>query len=376
MLRLIIFLLTFLIFACTQKSADRESSESANEMHLQYAEGFTITYEDGIKIVEVSQPFQGASESLKYILVPRSKEVPTKYQNTIVIRTPVSSIACTSTTHIPLLDYLDVSEALKGFPTLDFISSPKTRKLIDAGKIADIGLDNSLNIEQLALIRPDMLLGYTMTGDFGQFKKIQEMKIPVVINAEYLEKHPLGRAEWIKFVAAFFDRERAADSVFAAIEKSYQETAGLAKNAAEKPKVLNGIMYGDAWFLPGGENYAAKIIKDAGCAYPWGDDVNNGFLQLSFETVFEKAHDADLWLGVGAISSLAELGASDHKYKLFEAFKQKKVYNYDRRKGAKGGNEYLELGYLRPDLILKDIVSIAHPEILPDHELYFYRKLD
>ena len=135
-------------------------------------------------------------------------------------------------------------------------------------------------------------------------------------------------------------------------------------------------MYGDAWFLPGGENYAATIIKDAGCAYPWGDDKTNGFLQLSFETVFEKAHDADLWLGVGAISSLAELAASDHKYKLFNAFKQKNVFNYDKRKGAKGGNEYLELGYLRPDLILKDIVSIAHPDILPDHELYFYRRLE
>jgi iron complex transport system substrate-binding protein len=376
MLRLIVLLLPFLFYACTQKPADRKISESVEKLHLQYAEGFTITYDAGIKILEVNQPFPGASESLKYILVPADKEIPTKYQNTVVIRTPISSIACTSTTHIPMLDYLDVSQSLKGFPTLDFISSPKTRQFIDAGKVVDIGMDNSLNIEQLALINPDILLGYTMTGDFGQFKKIQEMKIPVVINAEYLEKHPLGRAEWIKFVAAFFDREKMADSVFAAIEKSYQETAAIAKNATKKPKVLNGIMYGDAWFLPGGENYAAKIIKDAGCAYPWGDDDNNGFLQLSFETVFEKAHDADLWLGVGAISSLAELAASDHKYKLFDAFKRKNVFNYDKRKGAKGGNEYLELGYLRPDLILKDIVSIAHPDALPDHELYFYRRLE
>lgn len=375
MLRLIA-ILSIILLGCHEKRSETAVSEPPRTQKLHYADGFSISYVRDIKIVEVREPFPGAKQSHRYVLVPRNKEVPAEYATATIIRTPVNSIVCTSTTHIPLLDYLNVSQTLKGFPTLDFISSPKTRKLIDAGQIEDIGIDNSLNIEKLARLHPDMLMGYTMTGNFGQFKKIQELNIPVVLNAEYLEKHPLGRAEWIKFVAAFFDREEAADSVFNAIEQAYLETSQLTKDLSTKPTVLSGIMYGDAWFLPGGENYASKIIKDAGCAYPWSEDASNGFLQLSFESVFERAHDADLWLGVGAVSSLEELAATDHKYKLFNPFKQKKVYNYDKRKGARGGNEYLELGYLRPDIILKDILRIAHPELLPEHELYFYRKLE
>ena len=250
------------------------------------------------------------------------------------------------------------------------------RKQIDDGNVVDLGMDKGMNLEKLVSLKPDVLLGYTMTGDYGQFDKIEDLKIPVVLNAEYLEKHPLGRAEWIKFVGALFDKERAADSIFQTIEKSYLETTALASQAKQRPKVLCGIMYGDAWFLPGGENYASKIIKDAGCAYLWEDDESNGFLQLSFEAVLQRGHDADLWLGVGTISSLEELAATDHKYKMFKPFQQKLVYNYDQRKGAKGGNEYLELGYLRPDLILKDLVKISHPELVPEHSLYFYRKLD
>ena len=293
-----------------------------------------------------------------------------------VITIPLNSIVCTSTTHIPLLDYLDEGAKLIGFPSTDYISSEKIRERIDNGQVQELGVDRGMNLERLASLKPDMVMGYTMNSDYGQFKKMEELNIPVVINAEYLEKHPLGRAEWIKFMALFFDKEKQADSVFRVIEKSYLDVKDLVKIVTDKPTVMSGIVYGDAWFLPGGQNYASRILHDAGCAYLWEENTSNGYLELSFESVYEKAHDADLWIGVGNYTTLKELERGDHRYAQFKPFRTRSVYTYDARKGAKGGSEFLELGYLRPDLILKDLVKIAHPDLLEEYELYFHKRLE
>jgi iron complex transport system substrate-binding protein len=367
-----------ILFACGKKS-DSVTSISGDTLviNLKYAEGFKVSQIGNIKLVEVTYPYQGATSGYRYLLIPKNEQVPPHDAKTKVIRVPIETIVCTSTTHIPLLDYLDETDKLVGFPTTDYISSEKMRKRIDGGKVEELGVDKGLNMEKLAMLKPSMVMGYTMTGDYGQYKKMEDLGIGVVMNAEYLEKHPLGRAEWIKYMALFLNKEQLADSVFNAIEKNYNETLSKVDvTAANRPTVVSGIVYGDAWFLPGGQNYAAKLLKDAGCEYLWEKDPSNGYLELSFEAVYQRAHDADLWIGVATMKSLNDLKNADERYTRFKPFKEKQVYTYDARKGAKGGSEFLELGYLRPDLILQDLVKISHPKVLPEHELFFHKKLD
>lgn len=360
--------------ACS--SPDRRSvDETEKQVELRYAEGFSITPVGNSMLVEVNYPYQGATEGYRYLLVPKEEEPSAVPHDAKIIRIPLDNIVVTSTTHVPMLDYLGETDKLVGFPTPDYISSARMRARIDEGEIVDLGVDKAMDIERLTALSPDMLMGYSVSADYGQFKKIEEMGIPVVINAEYLEKHPLGRAEWIKFVAQFFGKQDIADSVFARIEDEYLTTVSRVADVDE-PSVLSGIVYGDAWFLPGGRNYAARLFGDAGYNYLWSSDSSTGYLQLSFESVYAQAHDADLWIGVGSFSSLSELEAAEGRYARFRPFQNGEVYNYNARIGAKGGNEYLELGYLRPDLILKDLVKIAHPELLPDHALYFHKKLN
>lgn len=342
---------------------------------IQYAKGFKIYKSRNSTLVEVTYPHKGATSGYKYLLVKKGTTPPKHEADVKVIYTPIERIVCTSTTHIPLLDYLNISEKLVGFPTTDYISSEKTRKLVDEGKVEELGAEKGMNIEKLAVLKPEAVMSYTMTADLGQLKKVQELGIPVILNAEYLEEHPLGRAEWIKFMALFFDKEKEAEAVFTMIEKNYLETKELAASVTKKPTVLSGIIYGDAWFMPGGQNYAAKLISDAGATYLWGSDSTKGFLQISFESVFEKAHAADLWIGVASFETLEEIKNADERYTKFNPYQVKQVYSYNARKGAKGGSEFLELGYLRPDIILKDLVKIAHPELLPDYQLYFHRRL-
>ena len=95
-------------------------------------------------------------------------------------------------------------------------------------------------------------------------------------------------------MALFFNKEKEADSVFNEIEKEYLNANALVKDIAKRPTVMSGIVYGDAWFMPAGKNYAAHLLKDAGTDYLWKDTEKSGFLELSFESVFEKAKDEDL----------------------------------------------------------------------------------
>lgn len=340
-----------------------------------YAEGFSWKRDGGALWVDVTYPFPGARQGYRYLLVKRGDPVPAHDTETQVIFTPVQRIVCTSTTHLPLLDYLGATQTLVGFPTTDYISSEKMRARVDAGQVVDVGVDKGMDLEKLIALKPDVVMGYSMSSDLGQLKKIKELGIPVVTNAEYLEKHPLGRAEWIRFMALLMGKEDVADSVFQAIEQAYLETAQQAAQQVKRPTVMSGVLYGDGWFLPGGKNYAARLLADAGCQYLWAADSTQGFLELSFESVYAQAREADLWIGVANFKTLAELKATEPRYELFKPFRQQGVYTYDKRHGARGGSEFLELGYLRPDLILKDLVKIAHPDLLPGYELFFHERL-
>lgn len=373
--RLFCVLIVISVFSCSKpRPADQRVSD-ITIVDLKYAEGFKVSKLGDAKLVEVTYPFQGSTSGYTYLLVEKGNEVPEHPADVKVIHIPIERMVCTSTTHIPMLDYLGETNKLVGFPTLDYICSERTRARIDSGKVTELGVDKGMNMERLVTLKPDIVMGYLLSGDYGQFKKMEELGIDVVLNAEYLEKHPLGRAEWIKFVALFFNKEEQADSIFNAIEQEYNLTKQISDTVTSQPTVMSGIVYGDAWFLPGGQNYAARLLSDAGYSYRWEEDPSHGFLQLSFESVYEKAYDTDYWIGVGSYNSLKEINDADQRYSKFRPFEEGNVYTYNARTGAGGGNEYLELGYLRPDIILKDLVKIRHPGLLPSHQLYFHRKL-
>jgi len=369
----ILFLSFSISLTCCKK---QEASNDEITLTPEYARGFVIHQNGDYKEIEVKQPFPNSTASYRYLLIPQNAELPMHDPEAQLVRVPVKRMVCTSTSHIALLDLLEATSTLVGFPTTDLVSSPKARARIDSGYVTDLGMDSEINMESLLSIAPDMVMGYSITGDMIKLSKVKEMGIPVIINGEYLEDHPLGRAEWIKFMAYFLGREHQADSIFHQVKVAYETSKGLTMNIQIKPTVLTGILYGDTWFMPGGQNYASTMFQDAGYRYLWDDDLSTGFIKLSFESVYERGQDADYWIGVGSFGSMAELQNAEKRYALFRPFIDTQVYTYDARKGSTGGSEYLELGYSRPDIILKDLIKIAHPDLLPDHELYFHRRLE
>jgi iron complex transport system substrate-binding protein len=176
-------------------------------------------------------------------------------------------------------------------------------------------------------------------------------------------------------MGALFGKEKEADSVFLQIEKSYLQARAKVEGVTDKPTVISGTLYGSTWFLPGGGNHMARLFADAGLSYLWSHTQERGSLELGFEAVYQRAHEAHLWIGAASFDSLKAMEESDQRYTLFRAFKEGRIFTYTGRIGPTGGNEYLELGYLRPDIILNDLISIAHPGRAGAHELYFFRKL-
>ncbi|MAL61231.1 MAG: ABC transporter substrate-binding protein [Flavobacteriaceae bacterium] len=363
------------IFSCKHAEEKKTITPTTPSIAVQYAQGFEIENFETYKIVTLKNPWPGATETYTYALVQKGATVPETLEVTKVVEVPLKNIVVTSTTHIPSLEMLEVEDKLIGFPNLDYISSEKTRALIDLGAIKELGKNEDINTEVLIDLSPDAVVTFAVEGQNKTVSTIQKTGIPVLYNADWTETHPLGKAEWIKFFGVLFGKEKEADRIFSDIEKNYNESKQLASTSNTKPTVLSGAMFKDVWYLPQGDSWAAQFIKDANGDYLWGDSEGTGSLSLNLESVLEKAQQADFWIGPSQFSSYAQMEEAHSVYTEFKAFQEKKVFSFTTKKGATGGVIYYELAPNRPDLVLKDIIKILHPELLPDYELFFFAPL-
>ncbi|MEL7003086.1 MAG: ABC transporter substrate-binding protein [Bacteroidota bacterium] len=353
---------------------EENSSEQKFSTQLKYAKNLEIVQGEGFTKARVIEPFKGAQNSLEYYFVPRNRELP-EAVNGIVVRTPVSRMVCTSTTFLPSLEMLEETESLVGFPSTEYISSKAIIERVKSGEIVDLGRDSNINIELLFDLDPEVVLTYTIAGLSSNYDQISKSGIPVLLGTGYLEETPLGRAEWIKFIALFFEKELAADSVFSQIENNYMQVVNAVDSIQERPTVFTSSVYKDVWYMPGGDSWAGKYFNAAKAEYLWRDSPESGSMELSFEAVYDKAAEADLWIGTNNYNSLSSIGQADNRYENFMAFKNEKVYGFTKRITPSGANDYFESGIARPDVVLKDIVKIVHPKLFPEYELYFYEKL-
>lgn len=367
----------FLIFAvsCKKKEENHIVSKSKVQNSVQYAKGFEIYKYEDFSIVKVSNPWPNTKEAFTYILHKKGVSIPDSLKKFTQIQVPIKSVVVTSTTHIPSLEMLEVENTLVGFPNTDYVSSGKTRALIDAKKVKEIGLNQNLNTEVVIDLQPEVIVGFSIDDNNKDYSNLQKSGLKVVYNGDWTEQSPLGKAEWIKFFGALYDLDEKANTEFEKIKKEYKSAMALVNTTKSFPTVFSGAIYQDQWYLPGGKSWSALFLKDAGAKYLWDETSETGSLSLSFETVLEKAENADFWIGPAQFNSLKEMADANPNYKYFKAFKNQKVYSFSNKKGKTGGVLYYELAPNRPDLILKDLIKIMHPEVLKDHELVFFEKL-
>ena len=370
---ILLVVLAFPFLKCKKEVEQQKNNIPKNE--IQYAKGFSILNHEGYSVITVSNPWPKANKSYTYILKEKNGIVPDSLKQFPVILVPIKTIVVTSTTHIPSLEMLGVEKTLVGFPNLNYISSEKVRSLIDAKKVKELGANQALNTEVLIELQPDVIIGYGLDNNNPTLDNLQKNGLKVLLNGDWNEQSPLGKAEWIKFFGALYGKQELANYLFYKIEKDYLNTLEIAKRASSNPTILAGDMYEDKWYLPQGTSWGCQLLKEAQGNYLWAETKGTGSLSLSFETVLEKGKNANLWITSGQFGSLQEMLDANPHYAQFKAFQNKNVFSFSGRKGKTGGILYYELAPNRPDIVLKDIVKILHPELLKGYKPFFFEKL-
>lgn len=381
MKKILPFCFALLFFACGEGKKSTSKPQKSQKLNVvRYAKGFSIERNsNGISVITLTSPWPNAESSFVYALVPRESLATVtlnKEAYDAIVAVPVERIVVTSTTHIPALEALGEEHRLVGFPDTRFISSEKTRKRIAAGEVMELGHNETLNTERVLSLRPDLIVGFGVAGENKVYETLRRSQIPVVYNGDWTEETPLGKAEWIKFFAPFFQKEEAAEMIFDQIESSYNAAKSLAATAPDRPSVFSGALYKDVWYSPGGKSWAARFFNDANAEYAWANNEENGSLKLSWESVLARAQHDDFWVGPAQFTSYTGLIEASAHYGQFDAFKEKQVFTFAKNKGETGGLLYYELAPQRPDIVLKDLIHILHPELLPEYQPVFFSPLD
>lgn len=346
---------------------------------LAYAKGFTLQYFKHYKVVTVTAPWPDAKESFRYVLVQCGTPVPANVGDAQVSEIPIRSIAVLSTTHLPHLEALGALDRLVAVSSFANVYAPAVRQRIAAGQVVEVGRGPSVNLEAVLDLHPDLVtaVGHDQP-QYNTHPLLRNAGINVAINAEYVEPTLLGRSEWLKFTAAFLNRDGLAQRQFAAMATRYQALAAMTRDlpAAGKPTVVGGFLQRDVWYVPGGDSYIAQLVADAGGLYLWADDHHRASIPLSFEAVFERAGAAAVWFA-GDLNwfSRADMLAANERYGAFAAVRAGRVYNQNARINAHKANDYWEAGIIEPDVVLADVIKILHPERLPEHRLKYFRWL-
>ncbi|MGF1520224.1 MAG: ABC transporter substrate-binding protein [Nodosilinea sp.] len=347
-----------------------------DKVELDYATGFSVEYHRHYKLVTVHSPWKDADTEFRYVLVQCGAPVPSGIEPAQVIEVPVRQVVALSTTHLPHLDVLGEVEALVGVDQFDTVNTASVRQKIDQGDLQEFSSGGTAYMERLLEAEPDLVMAFATGNETDSYRRLMQAGVPVAIVAEYLESSPLGRAEWLKFTALFFNREAEAEQVFGTIAEDYNALVQMTQELEQRPTVFTGFSYDGTWYMPGGKSYAAQLLRDAGATYLWADIDQAGSLPLDFEAVYNRAARADFWVNVSQDwFSKGDAIAADPRYGQFLALQSGHVFNNNARLNATGGNDYWEGGLINPHLVLADLIKIVHPELLPDHELVYYQPL-
>ena len=367
---LLLLITLVLLSSCGKKTTVLQGD--GDTLAFKYAQRLTVVRSPGYTVATLQNPWRTDAVLHQYVLVPSDSTLPDVLPHGTLLRTPLRRSVVFTTVHCSLLSMLHREESVAGVADLKYIKAPYVIEGVRSGRITDCGDGMSPVIEKIIDMQPDALLlsPFENSGGYG---KLEEIDIPIVECAEYMELTPLGRAEWMRFYGMLYGCEREADSLFAVVDSSYHALKDMASSMPRQSVVLDKVT-GSVWYVPGGRSTIGQMLVDAGGDYPWASDEHSGSVSLPFETVLERAGECNLWLfrfSSDHDMTYAELRGEHHGYDRFKAFRNRQVY---------GCNVELSMFYeespFRPDYLLGDFLKILHPDIPNLPSLRYYRKLN
>lgn len=373
LIKFTMFLLVVSVFLCSCKNGKADTSANQGDtLTLNYAKRLSMHDFTDYTKVEVQNPWDTTRVLQTYLLVDRNKPLPNDLPKGVVVKVPLKKSVIYSAVHCSLVDELGAFNSIAGVCELKYMNLQKVHDAAKKGTIIDLGDGLAPDIERMIDLMPDALLlsPFENSGGHG---RVEQLGVPIIECADYMETTPLGRAEWMRFYGRLFGVAEKADSLFAQVEKKYKELAQIAQKATDRPTVISELKTGSAWYVPGGNSWISFFYRDAGADYLFKDDRHSGSVPLSFETVFDRGQKADFWLikyNQTIDKTYRALEKEYAPYAGFNAFQKKKIYGCNTNYIA----YYEEIPY-HPDLFLKDLIKIFHPTLLPEHSLRFFTNL-
>jgi iron complex transport system substrate-binding protein len=372
-------IITSLLVACQSGNVENKNNihiNLQNDTTIKYAKGFSVQSTLTYTIINVL----GAKRdtTTKYVLYKTEKPVLKSNIPLYTIKVPCQTIAALSSIYSAMLCDLDASSSIKAIDNIDYYNHPIILNKHLKGELKELVKGPEIDIEKTIALMPDIIFSFGMVNETPKYSKwLTQKNIPLVLSFDHLEKNALARAEWLKFFALFVDKRKTADSIFLNVETNYNRLKKLAASQMRHPSVLCELKYGDVWYVPGGKSSVAQLIKDASGAYFWESDTASGSLPLSFEAVYHKANNCDIWINTTSANSLKDVINQDKRYAAFNAFKTKQVFNYTKHQNSKGYSDYWETAIIYPDRIVNDLMRIFHPNLKDSlADFYYYKKLE
>ena len=374
----VVFVVALMSLSGCRKSRLSTSDAVGDTIPLRYAQNLTmVRYSDGI-LVELKDPWHEGRILHRYWLTEDSNSKRSSLHTSLSsLHSPLSSIrfplqrsVVFNTAHASLIGMLNATDRIAGVADLKYMLLPDVQRRVQQGEIVDCGNSMSPDIEQIVSLHADAVLlsPFENSGGYGRLEKLG---IPIIECADYMETSPLGRAEWMRFYGLLFGCSQQADSLFSMVEHAYCTLRDSVSTSASL-KILTERLTGSTWYVPGGKSTMGRLIADAGATYAWADDDHSGSLALSFETVLSKSGNADVWLMNTSSPqpfTYESLAAEHHGYTQFKAFREQNIYFINTLQVP-----YFEEVSFRPDLLLRDYITMLHPN--PQHPpLRYFQKM-
>lgn len=362
-----------LLSACGGGSKTSSLQAEGDTVRMKYSSLLQIVKHADYTVVTIRNPWDTLKVLHTYLLADREKPLPEHLPEGTVVRTPLQKSVIYSSVHCSLWSELDELKGIGGVCGLEYIKLPQILEGCRNGSIVNVGNSMNPDIERIIDLRPDAILlsPFENSGGYG---RVGKLNIPIIECADYMETSALGRAEWMRLYGLLLGKEAQADSLFAGIEKEYLTLTQQVKSQnLKRPTVISEMKNSSAWYIPGGNSTMGRLYQDAGADYVFASLSNSGSVPLAFETVFDRGGNADIWLikyNQPQDKTYSELERDYAPYARFKAFQDRKVYGCNTNHVP-----FYEESPFHPELLLKDLIKIFHPELLPDYDLKYFSNL-
>jgi iron complex transport system substrate-binding protein len=366
-----LFLLILLVTACSEQ-ADNGLPDGVQWQTPQYSRMFLFGVNGKDSFIALKNP----SDTSQWLQIIHwgSNTTP---KNCISVQKR-NRIACMTAVFSGMMEVLQTETLICCTDNTKFHTGPKCQKWFSKSKVTEAGKGVSIDMETLLKSNPDLVLTYYIDNKGREeWNGVNRNGIPVIFLQNYLETHPLARAEWLKVFGWLLGKPDEAETFFSMVREHYESLAANIKESnPEKPTVFCNAPYSGNWDVPAGESYMAAMFADAGADYLWKDVKGAGKITLDIEKVYQKARNADFWINPGSCRTKDCLTQIDRRLGLFDAGKTGGIFNATKTQNPQGGNAWWDYAVVRPDLALRDLIQIFHPDLVPEQqETIFFEAL-